>query len=96
MVHVDTWSNMEGIWLMKKPKCTPKHGLKSGWTRWQEPVMEGYLMQCCDCDLIHVVDFKVLKVTSKKNTKNGYWEAEEMPTDKYRVSLRMKRYEETV
>jgi hypothetical protein len=32
--------------------------LKSGWTRWQAPVMDGYLMQCCDCGLVHVVEFR--------------------------------------
>ena len=26
---------------------------------WQQPVMRGYLMECCDCGLVHRVDFMV-------------------------------------
>lgn len=28
---------------------------------WVKPVMKGYLMKCCDCGLVHKLDFKVLK-----------------------------------
>lgn len=31
--------------------------VKSG--QWVSPVMKGYKMQCCDCGLIHVLDFAV-------------------------------------
>jgi hypothetical protein len=26
---------------------------------WVQPVRRGYLLQCCDCSLVHVVDFRV-------------------------------------
>lgn len=26
---------------------------------WHRPVMDGYRMQCCDCGLVHRVDFAV-------------------------------------
>ena len=30
-----------------------------GWTRWVRPVIQGYRMSCCDCGLVHVMDFRV-------------------------------------
>lgn len=30
-----------------------------GWTEWVQPVVRGYKMQCCDCGLIHVLDFRI-------------------------------------
>ena len=32
-----------------------------GWTDWVCPKPQGYLMQCCDCGLIHEVDSRVAK-----------------------------------
>lgn len=81
---------------MKKVKCVQKTALKSGWTRWNEPIMQGYLMQCCDCGLIHQMEFRVLKRAKKTKSKNGYWKAEEMPSDKYRISMRAKRIEDHI
>ena len=26
---------------------------------WVQPVQEGYKMACCDCGLVHVIDFRV-------------------------------------
>jgi len=43
---------------------------------WQQPVMNGYLMKCCDCGLVHEVDFRI-----------AYGKTE----DKNRVQLKMKR-----
>lgn len=28
---------------------------------WVQPVREGYKMACCDCDLVHVLDFRIVK-----------------------------------
>ena len=33
---------------------------------WVTPVHNGYLMKCCDCGLVHRMDFRVLKRTKKK------------------------------
>lgn len=54
--------------------------------------MRGYLMQCCDCDLVHEMEFNVLKVTGVK--RGSYWDAEVMEPDKYRVSFRCRRHDE--
>jgi len=29
--------------------------------RWIRPVRRGYRMMCCDCGLVHTLDFRVLK-----------------------------------
>lgn len=65
---------------------------ETGFCEWQFPIHKGYLMQCCDCGLVHEVEFKVVeKVTRTK--KDGTWEAEKVPKGKYRVGMRMRRYE---
>lgn len=28
---------------------------------WVQPVMKGYKMGCCDCGLVHVLDFRIYK-----------------------------------
>lgn len=28
---------------------------------WVKPVMKGYKMMCCDCGLVHVIEFRVIK-----------------------------------
>lgn len=28
---------------------------------WVQPMRRGYLLQCCDCDLIHSMDFRIAK-----------------------------------
>lgn len=40
---------------------TPADG-EGGWTEWVSPVQQGsglYKFRCCDCDLIHDMDFHV-------------------------------------
>lgn len=41
---------------MKYEKPQPD---ESGWTDWIQPVMDGYKLRCCDCDLVHRMDFRV-------------------------------------
>jgi hypothetical protein len=28
---------------------------------WQQPIKRGYKMACCDCGLVHTVDFRIYK-----------------------------------
>jgi hypothetical protein len=28
---------------------------------WQMPILEGYKMACCDCGLVHNINFKIVK-----------------------------------
>lgn len=76
---------------VKMPKYRTKHPLKSGWTRWQQPKMKGYLMQCCGCGLIHEMEFGILRKI--KDKARGYWSAVRLAPEKYRVEFRVKRYE---
>ena len=32
-----------------------------GWSDWQQPRRKGYRMGCCDCGLVHLMDFRVIK-----------------------------------
>lgn len=34
---------------------------ENGWTKWVQPVRRGYLMQCCDCGLVHRMNFRIQK-----------------------------------
>ncbi len=29
--------------------------------RWIQPIRHGYRMACCDCGLVHIIDFRVRK-----------------------------------
>ncbi len=63
---------------------------KDGWSRWEMPVMKGYLMACCDCDLIHEMEFEVMKPISKANSK-GWTKYTDVKGG--RVRMRARRYE---
>lgn len=38
--------------------CEPMHPDAEGWSEWIHP-LPGYLMQCCDCGLIHQMEFAI-------------------------------------
>lgn len=38
--------------------------VKSG--EWVQPVRRGYLMKCCDCGLVHEIDFRLVKYSNGK------------------------------
>ena len=50
-----------GVW----GECEPQEALEDGWCDWVCPKPQGYLMQCCDCELIHEVDFRVVQYEPK-------------------------------
>lgn len=31
-----------------------------GFSRWVQPQMKKYLMACCDCDLVHEIQFRIV------------------------------------
>ena len=45
---------------MKHKRIRPERETKNGWTRWVQPRMRGYLLECCDCCLVHRMDFRVV------------------------------------
>ena len=42
-------------------QCEPQEATEDGWCDWVCPKPQGYLMQCCDCELIHEVESRVVK-----------------------------------
>ena len=47
-------------------QCEPQEAVtEDGWCDWVCPKPKGYLMQCCDCELIHEVDFRVVRYESE-------------------------------
>ena len=30
-----------------------------GWSRWIQPIETGYRMSCCDCGLVHAMEFRI-------------------------------------
>lgn len=32
---------------------------EEGWSRWVQPIVKGYKMACCDCGLVHTMEFRV-------------------------------------
>jgi len=38
---------------------------------WQMPIMKKYKMACCDCGLVHNMDFKVIDNETQKPIKNA-------------------------
>ena len=43
-------------------QCEPQEAVtEDGWCEWVCPKPQGYLMQCCDCGLIHEVESRVAK-----------------------------------
>lgn len=60
---------------------------RGGWCEWQAPVMKGYLMKCCDCGLVHELEFKAFVET---NQKRGTFKVTELPWP-FRVLFRARR-----
>ena len=52
-----------GVW--GGVQCEPQEEVEDGWCDWVCPKPRGYLMQCCDCELIHEVDFRVVRYESE-------------------------------
>jgi hypothetical protein len=71
------------------PKLRVEKELEDGWSRWVHPVMDDYRLACCDCGLVHTMDFQVVLVTKKH--KDGSWSYKPLSKSKYRVMFRARR-----
>jgi hypothetical protein len=38
---------------------------------WQMPILEGYKMACCDCGLVHTMNFKIIKEDNQEEEIEG-------------------------
>lgn len=43
---------------------------EDGWTEWVMPNPEGYKIACCDCGLIHDLEFEAFKVIEDDEARN--------------------------
>ena len=49
------------------PKCKIEKELSPrGFTRWVQPEMEKYHLECCDCGLVHEMQFRVVGTRKMK------------------------------
>jgi hypothetical protein len=60
-----------------------------GFSRWVNPAMKGYLLQCCDCGLVHELEFKAFR--REKVYANGRYTLSTLPRTKYGVMFRARR-----
>lgn len=61
---------------------------KNGWSDWHCPNKKRYRMGCCDCGLVHDVQFKVIKITG---SKKGYVRYQDISQVGLAVKLRARR-----
>lgn len=58
------------------------------WTGWIAPNMASYKMACCDCGLVHEIEFRAARVMSRKR---DVFELEALPRAKFKVVMRVRR-----
>lgn len=63
-----------------------------GWCEWTRPA-PGYQMQCCDCGLVHEVQFSI--VTDVQRTRDGGLDAQPVNDPNLSIFFRMRRVEPT-
>lgn len=64
------------------------HAGHGGWCEWIAPIDKGYLMKCCDCGLVHEVEFFAYAETKQK--KNGTFTMVRLPWP-IRAAFRARR-----
>lgn len=68
--------------------CQPISAGRGGWSDWQQPIMKGYRMQCCDCGLVHEMEFRALEQLEPAGDDDT-WAAR--PVKNGRVEFRARR-----
>lgn len=69
--------------MMKHKKFIPAKDME-----WIQPQQKGYLMACCDCGLVHGMDFRI--VANPKNKKKQKVQFRAWRAPKYTAMLRKK------
>ncbi len=67
---------------------------ETGYSDWIRPKMKAYRMACCDCGLIHELDFKVIKqkkIIREYKDGTNISEFIDVENPKYQIVLRAKR-----
>lgn len=60
-----------------------------GWSDLILPMMKGYRMACCDCGLIHELNFEVFKIIGQ--SANGAFISQPMSDDEAQVGFKARR-----
>lgn len=60
-----------------------------GFSRWVNPTMNGYLLACCDCGLVHEMEFRAFK--RGRVRKDGSYLIEILRPAAYGVRFRARR-----
>lgn len=64
---------------------------EGGWSEWVSPTPKRpYKMACCDCGLVHDLEFQAVEIVKTK--RGGWWESEPLKVV-YRVLFRARRNE---
>lgn len=63
---------------------------EGGWSDWTYPTMKSYWLKCCDCGLVHEMQFEVVR--KGKDMPDGTWEGKRVQG--YRVGFRARRAED--
>jgi hypothetical protein len=71
------------------PKFRQETAGDDGWSRWIQPVQD-YKMACCDCGLVHNIQWNILKVTNTSADARRF-SAENLPWGEYRLEMRVSR-----
>lgn len=75
--------------MKKLPKKFKQHKAgRGGWSEWVNPKLDSFLFKCCDCELIHQLQFGVFL---KRNEKRGAYEIFNLP-DNFGVKFRARRF----
>jgi Zn-finger protein len=62
---------------------------QNGWTDWVILTKEGYKLACCDCGLVHDMDFKIVDII--KENENGTFETKAHKNKKLEIMFRASR-----
>jgi len=55
---------------------------------WIKPIMENYKAECCDCGLVHEIDFRVVEILKRfPNGENEYQPVE----GNFEIEFRVRR-----
>lgn len=74
----------------KSIECEPQPAVTDdGFSNWVCPKPVGYLMQCCDCGLVHEAEFRVAKYKNEDSD-----EFEVVDDVNMQTQFRMRRYEQ--
>ena len=69
----------------------PQLANEDGWCDWVSPSpKQPYRMACCDCGLVHDLEFEAVEIVKQK--RGGWWEGKPLEIA-YRVLFRARRNE---